>query len=263
MEELLWVALLLFIVSSLLLTKRSNNSSYVIGFIGWLFFAAHWATLPMYYVRISDFFNVILTILVAAFCAYVAFIMLINKDELTLTITKAAAIGGIFYFSFAEFSYLNYVLRKAVTVQTVAALNVLRIPAIQLGGNVVMLNNHSVEIILGCTGIESMALLLGIIACVSAPVANKLKAFFVSVPVVYILNIVRNGFVITASGYEWFGSSDYSFYLSHNVLAKFGSMAALVIISYLVFRILPELLDMMINVFTLLKGGVQDASERF
>jgi archaeosortase A (PGF-CTERM-specific) len=259
MEGLLWIALLLFIVSSLISTKRS----YFIGSAGWLFFAAHWASLPTYYIHISDFFNVILTILVAIFCAYVAFIMLVNKDELTLTITKAAAIGGIFYFSFAEFSYLNYVLRETVTSQTVVALNALGIQAIQLDWNVVMLNNHVVEIILGCTGIESMALLLGIIACAPAPRTNKFKAFLVSVPVVYILNIVRNGFVITASGYEWFGPSEYSFYIAHNVLAKFGSIMALIVISYLVFKILPELLDLVVNVFTLLKGGIQDISERF
>lgn len=107
-----------------------------------------------------------------------------------------------------------------------------------------------------------MALLLGIIACTSAPRTNKFKAFLVSVPVVYILNIVRNGFVITASGYEWFGPSEYSFYIAHNVLAKFGSIMALIVISYLVFKILPELLDVVVNVFTLLKGGIQDISER-
>ena len=66
MEGLLWIALLLFIVASLISTKRS----YFIGFAGWLFFAAHWASLPIYYIHISDFFNVILTILVAAFCAF-------------------------------------------------------------------------------------------------------------------------------------------------------------------------------------------------
>ncbi len=258
MEGLLWSALLLFIVASLISTKRS----YFIGSAGWLFFAAHWASLPIYYVHISDFFNVILTILVAVFCAFVALIMLLNKDELTLTITRAAAIGGIFYFSFAEFSYLNYVLRETVTFQSVAILNALGIQAIQLDWNIVMLNNHIVEIILGCTGIESMALLLGIIACTPAPLPNKFKAFFISVPVVYFLNIVRNCFVITASGYEWFGPSDYSFYIAHNVLAKLGSIMALIVISYLVFKILPELLDVVVNVFTLLKGGIRDISQR-
>ncbi|HEY4964470.1 MAG TPA: archaeosortase A, partial [Candidatus Saccharimonadales bacterium] len=122
------------------------------------------------------------------------------------------------------------------------------------------LNDYPVQIILGCTGIESIALFIGVIACVSAPPRRKLAAFMVSVPTIYVLNILRNAFVLTATGNQWFGLPENSFYISHNVIAKFGSIGALIVISYLVFKLLPELLDMVVGVYDLLKGGIVRAS---
>jgi archaeosortase A (PGF-CTERM-specific) len=177
-----------------------------------------------------------------------------------LLMTKAAAIGGIFYFSFAEFSSLNHLLIAAVASQTALTLNFLGIPAIQADWNVLTLNGAPVQIILGCTGIESIALFLGVISCVSAPPRRKLAAFIISIPTIYVLNILRNAFVLTATGDQWFGLPADSFYVSHDVISKFGSVCALILISYLVFLALPELLDMVVSVLDLLKGGVTRAS---
>jgi archaeosortase A (PGF-CTERM-specific) len=95
---------------------------------------------------------------------------------------------------------------------------------------------------------------------VRAPPRRKLAAFLVSVPTIYVLNILRNAFVLTATGNQWFGLPENSFYVSHNIIAKFGSLGALVLISYLVFKLLPELLDMVVGVYDLLKGGIVRAS---
>jgi archaeosortase A (PGF-CTERM-specific) len=94
---------------------------------------------------------------------------------------------------------------------------------------------------------------------VLAPPRRKLAAFMVSVPTIYILNILRNAFVLTATGNQWFGLPENSFYISHNIIAKFGSIGALILISYAVFKLLPELLEMVVGVFNLLKGGVMRA----
>ncbi len=45
---------------------------------------------------------------------------------------------------------------------------------------------------------------------------------------------------MTAYGEEWFG--DNSFFVAHNVIAKAGSTFALLVIAYITFSILPELL---------------------
>jgi archaeosortase A (PGF-CTERM-specific) len=256
MQVLLWIALGLFIVA----TVAPRKVAYPVGAAGWVFFSLHWAYQPVHYLAIEDYFNVIATIFVAVFCAYIAFVMWKKADDLTLLITRAAALGGIFYFSFAELATLNHVLIGTVALQTAATLNSLGVPVIQAEWNVLTLNNYPVEIILGCTGIESIALFLGVVSCVPATPHRKLAAFMVSVPTIYILNILRNAFVLTATGNQWFGSPEISFYISHNIISKVGSIGALVLISYTVFRILPELLDMVVSIFNLLKGGIIRAS---
>jgi archaeosortase A len=256
MQILLWIALGLFIIA----TVTPRKLAYPIGAAGWVFFSLHWAYQPVHYLAIEDYFNVIATILVAVFCGYIAFMMWKKADDLTLLLTRAAAIGGVFYFSFAELATLNHVLIGAVASQTAITLNSFGVAAIQADWNVLTLNNYPVQIILGCTGIESIALFIGVISCVPAPPRRKLAAFMVSVPTIYILNIVRNAFVLTATGNQWFGSPENSFYVSHNIIAKFGSIVALILISYLVFMLLPELLDMVVSVFDMLKRGVMRAS---
>jgi archaeosortase A (PGF-CTERM-specific) len=256
MQLLLWIALGLFITA----TVAPRKVAYPIGAVGWIFFALHWAYQPVHYLAVDDYFNVIATILVAVFCGYIAFVMWKKADDLTLLMTRAAALGGILYFSFAELATLNHVLIGAVASQTAITLNFFGVAAIQADWNVLTLNNYPVQIILGCTGIESIALFIGVISCVHAPPRRKLAAFMVSVPTIYVLNILRNAFVLTATGNQWFGLPENSFYISHNIIAKFGSIGALVLISYLVFKLLPELLDMVVGVFDLLKGGIIRAS---
>ncbi len=46
-----------------------------------------------------------------------------------------------------------------------------------------------------------------------------------------------------AYGDGWFG--DDSFYVAHNVIAKAGSMVALLAVAYVVLTVLPELLNIM------------------
>jgi archaeosortase A len=256
MQILLWIALGLFIAA----TVAPRKVAYQIGAVGWIFFSLHWAYQPVHYLAVNDYFNVIATILVAVFCGYIALMMWKKADDLTLLLTRAAALGGILYFSFAELATLNHILIGAVAMQTAVTLNCFGVAAIQADWNVLTLNNYPVQIILGCTGIESIALFIGVISCVPAPPRRKLAAFLVSVPTIYVLNILRNAFVITATGNQWFGLPENSFYISHNIIAKFGSIVALVLISYLVFKLLPELLDMVVKVFDLLKGGVIRAS---
>jgi archaeosortase A (PGF-CTERM-specific) len=98
-----------------------------------------------------------------------------------------------------------------------------------------------VQIILACTSIESIALFAGLILSVQAPIGRRLVALAASTVSIYLLNIVRNGFVLMAYGGSWFGSE--SFEIAHNIIAKVGSTVALLAISYLVFLLLPELLS--------------------
>ena len=104
-----------------------------------------------------------------------------------------------------------------------------------------------VQIILACTGIESMALFAGIAISTSAQIRRRIMAFIISVPVIYVLNLLRNVFIIAAFGDEWFGSSDYSFYIAHHIISKILATLALILISLGVFRLLPEFADLIFS----------------
>jgi len=108
---------------------------------------------------------------------------------------------------------------------------------------------YSVSLVLACTGLQSMAVFIGILMALKGVDLNRrLKAFLATVPTIYVLNLIRNAGVIY--GVEKLG---YSFSFMHNVIGKTGSLLALIIIAYYVFDLLPELYDRIIKIAELYK----------
>ncbi|HWR25311.1 MAG TPA: archaeosortase A [Methanosarcina sp.] len=266
-ESVLWFAIGLMIASSVI--PRTFRIRKLVGGIGWGVFSIHWGYQPLHYLEILDYANVLLTIVVTLFCILVAYVMfqeytqgpfLMKKNrevthsefsvqdevgslDITSMLTSASALGALVYFPFANFSTLNTWIIGGVTSQVVWVLQYFEIPASMQAWNMITLNGYTVEIILACTAIESIALFMGLIGAVKAPLSRLATAFIVSVPVIYVLNLIRDIFVVVAYGEQWFGAD--SFVIAHNYIAKAGSGIALFIISYTVLRILPELLGML------------------
>ena len=233
---LLWISLLLLLASAL--TKKS-----LIALPGWALFGVFWLGKPGEYLAINDYFNAILFAAAGLMCFYMAWTLTRRSgpSKAQLWASYAAAVCGMVYFPFAEIEPLREALIGFTTLMTVHALQVLSIPVSMPGWNTMTLNERSVEIVLACTAIESIALFAGLIISVQAPAARKAAALVISTISIYTLNIARNGFVIMAYGWSWFGSE--SFEVAHNIIAKIGSAAALLLISYLIFLLLPELLS--------------------
>ncbi|MDD1757598.1 MAG: archaeosortase A [Methanotrichaceae archaeon] len=250
MSNILWLGLLFLLISAF------ADTSLFAG-LGWIFFGIYWLSQPNHYIAIEDYFNAVLVLLAAAFCFYMAWIILIKvcRSRACKWSGYAAAICGIVYFPFAEIQPLRDWLIGSTATITAHLLTSFSIPVIQQNWNTITLNGRSVEIILACTAIESIALFAGVIISVQAPANRRLAALLASTLIIYILNIVRNGFVLVAYGWGWFGND--SFYMAHNVIAKFGSILALFAVAYLVFLLLPELLDIMDDLFREIKhpGG--------
>lgn len=265
-ESILWLAVGLMVASSVI--PRTSRVRKLVGGIGWGVFSIHWSYQPLHYVKIMDYANVLLTIVVTLFCLLVAYVMFLeyrkgplkirnnrevlhskfsSQDEadsldITSMLTSASALGALVYFPFANFTFLNTWIIGGVTSQVFWVLHYLEIPAYMKAWNMISLNGYTVEIILACTAIESIALFMGLIGAVRAPLNRLAMAFIVSVPVIYILNLIRDIFVVVAYGEQWFGAD--SFIIAHNYIAKAGSGIALFVISYSVLRILPELFGM-------------------
>jgi len=266
LEKVLWLSLGLLVLSFLPTLKRHR---FPIAGLGWIFFGVYWATQPAKYIDIGDYFNGVLTILVAIFCAVMGYSMIKsprhNSNGSTrlnalLMATKATAVGGIAYFIFAEIPFLKKLIISTVTTHTIWLMQAMGIPAVQKAWNYLTVNGHGVEIILACTAIESMALFIGVISCVNAPPKRVFAAFLASIPVIYVLNLFRNTFVISAYGLEWFGTPEESFYIAHSIIAKIGSTIALFFIAYAVLRILPEVVEMIDGIGQLLRGRGKEIS---
>jgi len=284
-ESVLWLAVGLMIASSVI--PRTSRVRKLVGGIGWGVFSIHWGYQPLHYIGIQDYANVGLTFLFALFCLLVAYIMLREYREgpllikqnrevvhsevsapgggdsldITSMLTSASALGALVYFPFANFSTLNTWIIGNVTSQVLWVLQYFEIPASLKAWNMITLNGYTVEIILACTAIESIALFMGLIGAVKAPLNRLAMAFIVSVPVIYVLNLIRDIFVVIAYGEQWFGVD--SFMIAHNYIAKAGSGIALFAISYAVLKILPELLGMIDGLWVVLSEELKYLLHRF
>ncbi len=263
---ILFSALGMLILSAIVPSRYWQKAA--IAGIGWFIFSIHWFTKPFHYIEIDDYFNVITTILAGLLCVFFAIQFLKKRvsgtePEHALQLyraTSAAAIGGAIYFFFAEIPSFNQWLIRIVVDQTEWLLQSIDFQPLRVEWDVLSLNSHKVRIVLACTAIESIALFMGVtLACIDASKRRVALAFLASVPIIYLLNLVRNAFVIIASGFMWFGSPEESFYMAHNVIAKIGSTVALFAIAYVVLTILPELLEMIDGIAELLKKSLKRA----
>lgn len=236
MPNVLWLSLILLLASALM-------DSSIVAALGWAAFGIYWSLQTDHYIGMDDYFNTALAGIAALFCIYLALIiMLKGRSPASSWAGYAAAICGIIYFPFAEIEPLRAWLIGCTTQITTWLLQTFSIPVAAVDWNVLVLNGRSVEIVLACTAIESIALFAGVILSVNAPLRRRLTALAASTLTIYLLNIFRNAFVLMAYGWDWFGSD--SFYVAHNVIAKFGSTIALLAVAYLVFALLPELLTL-------------------
>jgi archaeosortase A len=245
-SDVLWISLILLMASA---PMGRWSRAWALASLGWVTFGIYWLAKPWSYLAMEDYFNALLTVAAALLCFYIARIIaskgLASQEpsKACTWISYAAAICGLIYFPFAEIAPLQAWLIGQTTSVTIALLEAFSIPVIRVGVNTMVLNGRSVQIILACTAIESIALFVGLILSVRAPIHRRAAALAVSIMAIYSLNIVRNAFVLMAYGDGWFG--DDSFYVAHNVIAKAGSMVALLAVAYVVLTVLPELLNIM------------------
>lgn len=119
-----------------------------------------------------------------------------------------------------------------------------------------------ISIVLACTAIQSIVIFLAAILVTrlkenpmstlplgplgrllgfpagAVAISRKWKGFLLTVPIILFLNIVRTAAVIYLV-YE----GHFEFDFAHNTLSRWGSMLVLIVLSYYLFDILPELYD--------------------
>jgi archaeosortase A (PGF-CTERM-specific) len=186
-----------------------------------------------------------------------------------MSLSRAAAVAFIIYAPFEYIPAAGDWLISVVVGQIIWVLDVLHFSVSLADWNIIIRNNYRVEIILGCTGIQSIAIMLGVAAAVPTTTKQKILAFLIVAPTIYFLNLLRNAFVIMAYTEQWFpywpavasnGEAGYeSFFWAHNVIAELSALIILVIIAYGLFTIIPGLADYADDLYQMYAGEVRKA----
>lgn len=194
---------------------------------------------------------------------------LMKEDDRVMHLSRAAAVAFIIYAPFEYIPVLGDALIGMVVGQIVWLCNLLNFPVTLDAWNIIMNNAFRVEIILGCTGIQSIAIMLGVAAAVPTTLRQKVLAFLIIAPTIYFLNLLRNVFVIMAYTEQWFpyypviasnGELGYeSFFWAHNVIAELLALICLVFIAYGLFLIIPRLGSFADDLYQLYYGEVMRA----
>jgi archaeosortase A (PGF-CTERM-specific) len=102
----------------------------------------------------------------------------------------------------------------------------------------------SIIFILACSALQSMIVFVGaIVALESVSWKRRIRALFIAIPTIYILNVFRNVGIIwlteTYSNWSFLGLDMFNF--THSYAAKFISLFAMFLMAIVLFDLLPEL----------------------
>jgi archaeosortase A (PGF-CTERM-specific) len=263
MNELFVLASCIFFLA-FLVPSRARRYCAILGWTAIVLFL--FAEVP-YYLSINNFLYPTLAVLAVPFL-YITAKYLLAGDIAVEQLSKAAAVAFLIYAPFA-YTPLGDWLISVVFGQTVWLVNALGFEAGLYAWNVVIRNGFRVEIILACTGIQAIAIMLGVAFAVPTTTRQKVLSFLLVVPTIYILNIVRNTAVIIAYTEQWFpyypeiaGNGEFgyeSFFWAHNVAAELLALVLLVGIAYGLFRIIPGLADLAAGLYQMYSGEVRNA----
>jgi len=300
-ESLGWLAVGLFVAGALLeVYDRDYARPVAVG--AWVVFGVFWfAMVPYFVVEQRSVIEGLGSVLAVPLSLYVGYILARGRDSL-FVLSRAVAIMGVVYLPFVAVDALRRPLIETVTVHTEVLMNLLGFhPEVVSGLTIESRSGETLRIAqktypyestfafyngdipityniaIACTGIGSMAIFVGLIGAVSAPIGRKLRAFAVSIPIIYALNLVRNVFIGVTFGNQMTHvlpdvvmalfslESEYmvSYIVSDRILAQSGSVVALVVITWLVVRQLPEVLVMVEDVLYLATGNEYDLADAF
>lgn len=179
--------------------------------------------------------------------------MTLRDQEVIYQMTRAAGVSFLIYAPFAFYEPAGNALISLVVSQTGSLLNLFSFTHTQVLWSTIQHGMYRVEIILACTGIQAIAIMLGVAAAVPTTYRQKIMAFLLIVPTIYVLNLFRNVGVIIAYTDQWFtwlpdiaGNTEMgysSFFWAHNIIAEGLALFFLIILAYSLFRLIPDLAD--------------------
>jgi archaeosortase A (PGF-CTERM-specific) len=280
-----WAVILLFLGAWAAESRRRDVARWLAA-TAWVVFAGFWLLLVPYFALVmrSPIETVLGTLAIVG--SLYAAVLLYRGREGVFTLSKAVAVMGVVYLPFASVPFLRQLAVETVAAQVYAVITWLGYEVTYtMGPNDYMSalifttdgHRYITHIVLQCTGIGSMSIFAGLVTATDASVARKLRAIALAVGIIYVLNIVRNVFIAVAFGDQWFqvlvdpvlyvtGYTDpglVSFFIADRVLSQSASVIALVGITWLVVRTVPELLSLLEEALYVVTHTEYDLSAAF
>ena len=270
----------------------------VIAFAAWLAFAAFWLNLVPHFAFVhQSYVEGILSLVAVPASAYVGWLVYTGRDTL-FVLTRAVAVMGVVYLPFETIPALSIAglalpAPRQVLIEHTAVMTALVMETVGYAPEMIESSEgydatfrwlyvdggeeHAIHVtvVLACTGIGSMSIFAGLIAAVRAPLVRKLRALAIAIGIIYVLNVLRTSFITIVTGNQymhWFPeavlflfgeTSPYrvSFLVSDRIISQVLAVVALIGVTYLVVRQLPELLIVLEDVLYVLTGEEHDLSE--
>lgn len=276
------------LVAGALLHRRNERAARLGSAAGWVAFAGFWAAMvPHFYYYEASVIKAVLSLVAVPASLYGAR-KLLDSAELLL-LSRAIAFMGVIYLPFITSDTAQAVLIETVTrhVEFVFSLtsytpevvytdqglavgelrNAFQFPADENGGP------YRLNVILACTGIGAISIFGGLIGAVDAPPRRKLLGLAVVVPIIWALNLARVVFISIAHGHQWFYGvmegpvmamfatdepTRVSFLISDKIMAQSVSVVALVGLTFLVVKLVPQVVEPLEDATELLTGTEAD-----
>jgi archaeosortase A len=246
-EYLILISCVFFLI--FLIPFRYRQYAAIVGWTGMVLYL--FAEIP-YYLSINNFLYPVLAILSVPFLIITAR-FLIRSELRAMQLSSAAAVAFLIYAPFEFIPALGNWLISVVVGQVFFILNALHYDTLLVAWDMFQRYGFRIEIILACTGIQGIAIMLGVACAVPSTWKQKVLSFLIVVPTIYLLNIARNVAVIIAYTDQWFpyltgiaGNGEFgyeSFFWAHNVIAEGLALILLIGIAYGLFRINPGLAE--------------------
>ncbi len=292
-DTLAWVVIAAFGTSAILQADYRQYSRYA-AVAAWTLFAAFWGLLAPYYFfeHLSVIEGALSAVAVPA-CLYTAYLVGSGKRQLE-TLTRSIAIMGLLFLPFQTIEVTRQFAIETVAQQAewlmaqfgyyppvVAGDHGYMAKFVFTGESVTGEPGHryTTTVLMACTGIGSMSIVGGLALAVKAPLKRRMQALALALPVIYGLNVIRVVFIAIAHGEQWFRGGVYrtlafaifptndgnmvSYLFADRMLAQSASVVALVVLTFALLRIVPELGGVVEDVAYIATGNEYEITRRF
>ncbi len=262
-DVLLWIGIVLMLYGYL--WERYQHETRITGYI---LLGLFWVAEAPYFLSISDYVNAGMAFIALPLFGYFAYHEYLSKiwcedPEMMRFLAGSISIAMLIYYVIQRIPLISGGLIKVVADHTAWFLRLMGYSytsgPINYSGNpmwyrvnnseiMVAIQGSGINIILACTALQTFAPAFSMIYTTSAAMIRKAKALLIVIPALYLANVGRNVLVIylTVEGIT-------SFDMAHNQIAKTGSIIVLMILLFVVFELMPEFHENIMDILRLPK----------